>query len=93
MLVVQPVAADVDDRGERDLDPLVRRRDAGEQPVNGPVVRELVDEFVDDAVDAHGARDELEGGVGRVVVHEVVLVEVGEGRAADSACELWVGFC
>lgn len=73
--MAQSISPDRDDAGKRDIQLLARWWDAGEQPGHLGRVREAEDELVDDAVDADGAGDEGEGGVGWVGEDEVVGVE------------------
>lgn len=75
MLVAQSVAAHGDDGREGDLEALVRRRYAGEEPGDFAAVGEAEDEFVDDVGGADGAGEEGKGCVCGVGEDEMVRVE------------------
>lgn len=70
------VAAERDDDDDRDLDALAGGRDAGQQPGNGRVVRELEEDLVAEAVAADGPRQRDDLDVGRDARHEGLGVEV-----------------
>lgn len=86
--MIKSIASHIDYSHHGDLYVFVGRWHAWEEPVDCHVVGELVDELVDDAIDACRARDELELGVFGVGEDEVVAVEVSELCATDAACEL-----
>ena len=88
MFMIKPVTSHIYNSHHRDLNVVVGRWHAWEEPVDYHVVGELVDELVDDAVDSCRARDELQLGVFGVGEDEVVAIEVSELRATDAACEL-----
>lgn len=77
VLVVEPVAADVDDADGGDGEGLVGWGDFGEEGGDFGGVGAAEDEFVDYAIWADGAGDGLEGRVGGVAEDEVVAVEGG----------------
>lgn len=85
MLVTQAVAAQCDDGREGDSEALSRRWDTGKKPGNVACMCEGEDEFVDYAVDADGAGNEGERGIGGVAEDEVVRVEGCETVFSDSA--------
>lgn len=58
------------------------------QPVNGLAMGKLVDEFVNDTVDADCSADQLKLRVIGVLENEVVPVEVAEAFTADAASHL-----
>jgi hypothetical protein len=51
-------------------------------------MRELVDELIDNAINAHSAADELERGIVGIAEDKMVAIEVRQSCAADAACEL-----
>lgn len=77
MLVVKPVATDVDDADHGDGKGLVRYGDAGDEEGDLSRVSAAKDELVDDAVWADGAGDSLEMRVWGVAENEVVTVKGG----------------
>lgn len=86
MFVVQPVAADIyhSDHGNSELFP--SRWDLRKKPVDGAVMRYVEDEFVDNAVRADRAGDELQPSVDWVGKDEVVSIELGEGLSSYPTC-------
>ena len=57
MLVIELVAAEIDDRHQRHLDEFARRLHPRQHPVDLAVMREAEEHFVDDPIGADGARD------------------------------------
>lgn len=55
------------------------------QPVHRPVMGELDNKLVDDAIHAHRPADKLQGSVVRVAVDEMVAVEGCQAIAADAS--------
>lgn len=77
MFMTKPIATHSHDASKWNLEFPASRWNAGQQPGHFAGVREAEDEFVDDTVDADGAGDEGQGGVGGVGEDEVVRVEGG----------------
>lgn len=75
MLVVEPVATDIDDADHGDGKGLVRHGDAGDEEGDLSCVCAAEDEFVDDAVWADGAGDGFEMRVWGVAEDEMVTVK------------------
>jgi hypothetical protein len=93
--MTQPIAAHRDDARERDFKSFARRRNTRNQPWDFTRVRKAKDEFVDDAIDAHGARDKRRRCVGRVGEDEMVCVkgcEVGFTYATTASVLVLVIF-
>ena len=84
MLVTQAVAAQCDNGREGDSEALSCGWDTRKKPGNMACMCEGEDEFVDYPVDADGARDEGERGIGGVAEDEVVRVKGCETVFADS---------
>lgn len=76
VLVVELVATEVDYGGEGEGGMLEGWRDTREKPRDVLVMSELEEELVDDAIDADGATEQFEFGVGGVGEDEAGAVEV-----------------
>lgn len=84
MLVVQSVAADVDDGGHGHLDQFSGGWETGDEPVDSLVVCAFEDEFVNDSVNSYCPGDQLKLGIGRVREMEVIAIEGGQVLATNA---------
>jgi len=66
----------------RHSNPSPGRRDTGKHEVDGTIVREKQNEFVDHLVFAHGPRDLLDSRVGRHFAHEMLFIEIADAGIA-----------
>lgn len=71
MLVVQSVAADVDNSHHGNLELFATGRHARQEPVDDPVVCAVVHKFLDNAVRSDGAGHDDEFGVRRVAERQL----------------------